>query len=172
MRDTFNKELKTDKIYFTKWVYLIFFGLLLGIAAFGISQNTQFTLKLAVVSGLLILTGIALFNEKTSIRLVGNELIIEHTIFGKLIPKYFDIKRIENLSYRKHVKSNFYSSKGEIRVMGIDATPESWKEYYYHNEIISFNYDGKKIEIGKWKKEFEAKQLYNLIRQKNDDAQH
>ena len=49
---------------------------------------------------------------------------------------------------------------------GIDVTPESMKNYYYHKEIISFEYERRNIEIGKWKKKFDAKILYDLIKQK------
>ncbi len=80
--------------------------------------------------------------------------------------KTYDLMRIEKLKYEKKVKSDFYSSHGSVKVMGLNVTPESMKTYYYHNEIISFKFKNKLVELGKWKKEFGGEKLFKILSEK------
>ena len=166
MSVTFEAELKNDKFYYSKPVITIIIGIVIGIITYQTLNQQDLSYVLYLISIIIFSVGILLLFEKRSIKYDGHNLIIENSVLGFSKFKYFDVKRIQNLTYRKNVKSNVYRSKGEIRVMGFDTTPESWKEYYYHKEVISFNYQGKKIEIGKWKKPFNGEQLVNQLNNK------
>ncbi|HBG71697.1 MAG TPA: hypothetical protein DDX57_13020 [Bacteroidales bacterium] len=147
---------------------LIIIGAVFGYISFIIQYDPLLKLICAVVSGSLIIIGIILSQRKQSICLTSSELKIVTTILNNQKEKSYLLNKIENLQYEENLKSNVYTSKGQVKVMGIDVTPESMKNHYYHKEIISFDYEGRSIEIGKWKKKFDGKILYNMIKQINN----
>ncbi len=166
MHERLKQELINDKFYFSKSIYLIFAGLFIG--AITLTQIIDFEVKTfaLLISGFLILTGL-LNNNKITVRVRGNQLMIEKYVFGKTLVKTYNLNEITNLKYNKHVKSNHYTSTSSIKIMGIDVTAESSKNYYYHNEVISFKYKNKVVEIGKWKKRFNGKKLYQALKKTN-----
>ncbi len=166
MNNQYNQELVPDRIYFKKAFYMVAIGVIIGLITYLEKSNEEIMTGAIILSGILIVLGLISLWDKTMIKLYGNELIIEKSLFGKIIHKTIDIRTINKVIYEKHVKSNFYTSSGNIKVMGMDATPESWKNYYYHNEIVAIYVEGKKYEIEKWKKRFEGKKLANIISSK------
>jgi len=163
-KDQFEKKLVNDKMYLSVWIYFVLAGILFGIAFYGQTKNDDLKLPGYIASGVLVLVGFVLSKNYMRIRVAADELIIEKYQFGKLIMKIYDLKKIEKLKYKRRVKSNVYTTSGRIKVMGMDLTPESWKKYYYHKEIISFTYEGRFVEFGKWKQSFDGKNLYDLLK--------
>lgn len=173
MRYEFQTVLKTDKMQYSKWLVLCVVGILIGAFALIYELKPEHRQYLATLSGICILISIILSTDKTTIILDGYKLRIERTILIIPVVKQYNVDRIENLNFSKNVRSKIYTSRGHVKVMGLDVTPESMKKYYYHPEIIEFNYEGKKITIGRFKKEFNAKLLIGKINMKqNNLAQH
>jgi hypothetical protein len=158
----FRTELKPDKLSHRIWIYIIAIGVFCGIYAYS-SMNNGLQLPLFGLSLAMIMAGLLISRDTIAISINGNELIIEKYVFGRLKVKSINIDEIEDLTYRENVKSNVYVSKGHVKVFGMDATPESWKEYYYHPEILSFHHQNRRYVFGKWKKAFNGKQLYRII---------
>ena len=165
MDKSFIKELKNDKLTYSKWFIIIVVGLICGIVGFIAELPHEYRIILFIVSIIILIFGFYLSSERINLTVEGNNLLIENNIFF-IKNKCYSIEKIQNLKYSKNVKSSIYTQSGHVKVLGVDATPESWKEYYYHKEIVSFNYEGKEIEIGKWKKEFEGKRLVEIIKEK------
>jgi hypothetical protein len=150
-------EIRNDKILNSKWVVIVIIGFILGLISLNLPIDNEYSIYLVFGAGLVAVYGLLLSQERTFIKIEGNDFIIEKQFFGSRRAIRYNIKKIENIKYRLNVKSNTYTSAGHVRVLGIDTTPESWKKYYYHKEILSFNCNGKYVEIGKWKKAFGAK---------------
>lgn len=157
-------ELSNEKIFQSRWFKTVIVGFILGTISFNIPIGEKYSILLSICAGLIAVYGLILSQERTFIKIEGIDFIIEKQLFGSNKAIRYNIKRIENIKYRLNVKSNTYNSSGHVRILGIDTTPESWKKYYYHKEILSFNYDNIYIEIGKWKKAFGAKNLVTQIK--------
>ena len=69
---------------------------------------------------------------------------------------------IRSLNYEEYVKSSVSISHGRPNIVG-DQPLES---FYYHPEIINFNYKNSHYRIGKWRKKFNGNDLYKLINNK------
>lgn len=166
MKHDFQSNLKPDKLHYSKWVVPCILGIIIGAFAFTHELNSEYGQYFAILSGIFILISIILSTESTKIILDGYKLRIERRILKIPRIKQYNIDRIENLIFKKNVKSRIYISRGHIKIMGVDVTPESMKKYYYHPEIIEFKYEGKKITIGKFKKKFNARLLVEKINTK------
>jgi hypothetical protein len=165
MDKSFTKKLKNDRLTNSKWFIIIVFGLICGLVAFIAELPYEYSKVLFIVSVIILIFGFYLSLERIIVKIEGNNLLIENTIFF-VKNKCYSIEKIKNLKYSRNVKSSSYTQSGHIKVLGVDVTPESLKEYYYHKEIVSFSYEGKEIEIGKWKKEFGGKKLVEIIKDK------
>jgi hypothetical protein len=163
MKEEFNVELRPDKFYFSKWLLILIIGLLIGLIFPYIQYIKEYPFYIYIISGMIIVYGLILTQEKKFLLIDGKNFIIETRLINRIKLKKYKIENITNVKYRQNVKSNIYSSTGSVKVGGIDLTPESMKEYYYHNEILSFEYEGEKVEIGMWKKEFDGKNLVRII---------
>ena len=95
-----------------------------------------------------------LYNRKTVVTLTENELFIQKRALGKWKSKVYDISKIKDLKHEEMVKSDSYTSAGRVRVLGMDKTPESWKKYYNHPEVITFTFKNSTIEVGKYSQHF------------------
>lgn len=166
MNRHFNTELITDKFYFSVWIYFILAGIIVGVGSYMEAIDETLQIIGYIASGVMVLAGFVLSKNIIRIRVSDDELIIEKYLFGKLTTKFYKLQHIEDLKYQQHVKSSVYFSNGSVKVMGMDLTPESMKKYYYHKEIISFMYEGRSIELGKWKKAYDGQQLYSLLNKK------
>jgi hypothetical protein len=166
MIDSYKCQLNADKIYFSVWFIILIIGLIGILISFISNLEQEIQTILIAISTSLIFIGFFLSQIRTNILIEDNDFKIDYSLFTKHFIRVYDIKMITNLNYKKNVKSNFYTSLGQIKVMGTDVIPENWKKYYYHKEIISFNYNGIKVEIGKWKREFNGERLYKIIKNK------
>ncbi len=173
MKYEFQSNLTPDKLQFSKWVVPCILGILIGTFAFSLELKSEYGQYLAILAGIFFLISMMHSTEKTTIILDGYKLRIERTILKIPRVKQYNIDRIENLNFKKDVKSKFYIQRGHVEVLGLNVTPESMKRYYYHPEIIEFIYEGKKITIGRFKKKFNAKLLVGMINmKKNNYAQY
>ena len=128
------------------------------------ADNTLTLVFVGILGFASIASSIWLFANKTTLKLSKTHLISTHSLFGFGIKNQeFEIDKIKNLKIRRNVKSESYTSKGHIKVMGIDKTPESWKTYYYHKEVLQFEYEKDYYYFGKYCKPFEAETFFNLI---------
>ena len=166
MQPFFTSELKNNQLFNSIWMTMFIMGLVLGAIAFVSRMDQDIRLILAIIAGVLIVFGLLLSQDRLIIKVEGNTLIIERTFLSRLKVKYYDIKKIEDLNYQQNVKSIVDTSNVKVRILGMVVTPENGKEYYYHKEILSFIYEGKRIKIGKWKKEFNGKALVNIIKER------
>lgn len=166
MNEQFNSLLINDRFYFSKWIYFLLAGLIIGLFSFAELRNEPAGILAFVISGLLISLGFLSKNDNTRVRVMGGSLTIEKRLFGRTRIEKYEIKMLEKIEYKRMVKSDFYTSHGNVKIMGVDATPESLKKYYYHKEIVSFEFQGRTVELGKWKKGFEGKKLFLLLNEK------
>jgi hypothetical protein len=128
------------------------------------ADNTLTLVFVGILGLALIASSIWLFAHKTRLKLSKTHLILTYTLFNfGFKTKEFEIYQIENLKLKQNVKSDSYTSKGHVKVMGIDKTPESWKTYYYHKELLQFEYKNKYITIGEYAERFDAPVFFELI---------
>jgi len=167
MAVTFEAKLKTEKWTNSKGFIVLVVGFFGGFMVWYGSMQEEVRVLLLVVAGIVMIIGLLFLSEITIIKISGKELIIERNILGKARIKRYLIDKIENLNYRRNVKSNFYTSHGSVRIFGVDRTPESWKKYYYHKEVIRFYYEGNRVQFGKWKNAFGGASLVEELRRIN-----
>lgn len=127
--------------------------------------DTYLRIVFGAIAAFLIIASSVIVKQRQFIVLTSSDLRVVTTFFSIRFEKTYLLEHIKNLSYKKHVKSDSYTSSGHAKILGVDVTPESMKEYYYHHEILQFDYEGRKIELGKWKKSFDGDQLFQLILQ-------
>lgn len=172
MNNKFENELKPDRLYFSPWFYCIILSVIFGLIAYNFYNENEKWNNFTIISVSFFLIGIILSRHKVIIRVEGNNLLLIKSLFSNPKINYYDLNKIDNLSYKRDVKSILYFSNGQVRVMGVDVTPDSMRRYYYHKEILSFDFDGKRIHIGKWKKDFNGEKLYKIIKEISNKAQH
>jgi hypothetical protein len=152
----FTRAIKRESNSFLGFIILI----LVVLIAIAIKSRLFSSVFIIVSSTVLIITT----KITTRLKLNKTKLILEYSIWNySLLAKYYNIDRIINLKYRQNVKSDTYTSKGHIKFLGQDLTPEEWKTYYYHKEILQFDYKDKYINIGKYSERFDGKIFYELI---------
>lgn len=166
MKRTFYTELKTDKYLYSRTFNFLIPGVILGYFSYASPFFNEIKLIGILISMILIFIGLVLATERISLRFDGLKLIIDRKYLGISNLKHYELKKMRELRFDKNVKSNQYRKRGEVKVMGMDMTPENMKKYYYHPEIVSFKYENKRIQIGKWKKPFEGKKLFSLLKER------
>jgi len=166
MNYKYENELVADKVYMGKWIFFLFAGVIIAAISYQNITEKDMQLGLYFISAVSILLALLSFNDRTILRVSANEFIVVKYFFSKQFYKSYDISKIEELKYDEKVKSEMYYSSGTVKVLGMDVTPDSMNKYYYHNEIISFIYENKFIEFGKWKEGFDGKILYEILKEK------
>lgn len=166
MREEFKVELKVDNFSLTKPFFLFVLAAISGVYIYQNQTSNPYFWLLFLIPVLIFLSGVYFATEQSFLSFNGSDVILMKSNLGMCKYKYYDIKKIENLELNTHVKSNVSMASAHIRVLGMDVTPESMMDYYYHKEVLSFYYEGKKIEIGKWKKAFDGKKLADVIKNK------
>lgn len=165
MIETFEIELKNEKISYSQWFIFSLLGLAGVFAGTMANIDTAVQLSIYTISVIALLYGLLLIQKKIFIGIEGKNFFIKTSLLGRIRSKYYKIEFIENLVFLKNVNSGIAVSKGQIKVMGIDVSPGSLKEYYYHKELICFEYMGKKVDIGKWKKPYGGSDMVQKIKE-------
>lgn len=160
-------EIINDRHEFSLWLIILIIGLVLllsNIYIITISDTIEIIqIILISIASILVLVGLFLSNERNYIFIDKYNLVEHKNIFGIHFNKKYEIKEISNLILESNVKSNIYTSQSTFKFGGFEYTPESSKKYYYHKNILSFYHNGKVIEIGKWKKPFNANLILSTI---------
>lgn len=160
----YREQLKPDGFYFSLWFICFMIGGFIWLILTNSDVDQEIKPICTSIALTIIFIGILVSQIKTSILIHNQDLILIKSFFGKHFTQGYHLERIKNVRYQKNVRSGFSVSPGEIKVMGMNATPESWKDYYYHTEIVSFDYEGKKITIGKYKRKFNGERLYRILK--------
>ncbi|MFC4740343.1 hypothetical protein ACFO3U_10095 [Flavobacterium ponti] len=160
-------EIKNERFEYTLWFIFLLsgIGLVFG-SAFAIANSDTLEngfIILITLGSILVLVGLFLSNEKKNIIVDKYYLILNKSIFGIQFNKKYELKKISNIHLEKNVKSNIYTSSKKYSFGDYEYIPESSKKYYYHKNILSFHYNNEVIEIGKWKKNFDANLVLNTI---------
>lgn len=161
-------KLANDNLLYTKWFITLILGSIGLLFTLLIDETIELKPIVYITSLLLVSFGIVYSQLKSFIELDNNKLVVSSELFGIMKIAEYEICKMEDLSFQKNVKSTVYTSSSEVKVMGIDVTPESEKNYYHHKELITFFYEGRKVEIGKWKKQFGAQTIVEMILNRNN----
>lgn len=155
-------ELKYDVIFVSKWFKLLFLGAFL--LMFGFSLPYEVSLFLYLISSIFIIWSVFSLFEKTILRIDGVDFIVETRSLFKIKCKYYNIKRMQKVLCQQNVES-MLNSGTRVYLGGMLFTPDALKKSYFHKEIVSFYYNGKLVEIGKWRKKFGG---WNLVEELNN----
>lgn len=170
MIESFEIELKNEKMSYSQWFIFTIAGLVGVFIGTMAKVEIKIQLSIYTISVVALLYGLILIQKKIFIGIEGKNFFIKTNLLGRIGIRYYRIDSIDNLKFLKNVNSGISVSRGHIKVMGIDATPESWKEYYYHKELICFEHLGKQVDIGKWKKPYGGEELVQKIKEiKNEN---
>lgn len=115
------------------------------------------------VAAILLVLAYGAYSMRKRFRLTMTRLYVDKVFLGYKRTTYYVIEKMSHLSVSQNVKSDMYTSSGSLKILGIDRTPESWKTYYYYPEILSFTYDGVRVELGKGYREFGAEEMKDAI---------
>ena len=168
----------TEEGYFIRSIYkenysILWFPAMLALfftlIAFNQASQNQ-TILFVALATFFIALGVVIHQISAKLKLSDTELVLEYSLWGNsLLTKHYKIREIKNIRYRQNVKSDNYTSKGHIKVLGKDVTPEEWKTYYYHKEILQFDYKNEDIKIGEYAERFDALIFYELITELQKD---
>ncbi len=162
----YHHKLQPDSNSLRPSILGLIIGLFICFYAIVAVQSTMYQLSLFILALFIYFFVRFISKSEEIVEVKGTILNIQKYSFGIRKEISIPLSEISRLKYQTHIKSDTYTSKGHIRFLGIDKTPEEWKTCYYHPELITFNHNNKRYEIGKWKKPFNGQLLYQILKSK------
>lgn len=161
--ERFRAELKNEKLGFNCWFYLFVGGAILFVLSRATNELEQGARIMSWAALFLIVAGGLTYRDNTSIYLRGQQLVIEKRLLGKIVFRNYELKKMSQLEFEQNVQSILYTTGSTPSKRSVYLNKDN-KEYYFHKEVLSFQYEGKTVEIGKWKSTWGGAELFDMLK--------